>query len=107
MSGVGLDEDGFIRREGDLARVPAAFAPVVEAAKIAIGDAFGPDVLHSAYLYGSPPRGTAVPGVSDLDIGDFVPLLAAMLLDRVGLEPGTWITVPLNRNHQNHAMPAH
>jgi uncharacterized protein len=68
MSGVGLDEDGFIRREGDLARVPAAFAPVIEAAKIAIGDMFGPDVLHSAYLYGSVPRGTAVRGVSDLDL---------------------------------------
>lgn len=68
MSGVGLDEDGFIRREGDLARVPAAFAPVIGEAKAAIGDVFGPDVLHSAYLYGSVPRGTAVPGVSDLDL---------------------------------------
>jgi hypothetical protein len=50
MSGAGLDEDGFIRREGDLARVPAAFAPVIEEAQATIGDAFGPDVLHSAYL---------------------------------------------------------
>ena len=68
MSGVGLDEDGFIRREGDLARVPPAFAPVVETAKAEARDAFGPDVLHGAYLYGSIPRGTAVPGISDLDL---------------------------------------
>jgi uncharacterized protein len=68
MAGVGLDEDGFIRREGDLARVPPAFAQVVEAAKAEILAAFGPDVLHSTYLYGSIPRGTAVPGLSDLDI---------------------------------------
>jgi hypothetical protein len=64
----GLDEDGYIAREGDLARVPAAFAPVVAAARAGITAAFGPGRLHSAYLYGSIPRGTAVPGVSDLDV---------------------------------------
>jgi uncharacterized protein len=63
----GLDEDGFIAREGDLARVPEAFTPVVAAARAGITAAFGPGRLHSAYLYGSIPRGTAVPGVSDLD----------------------------------------
>jgi hypothetical protein len=68
MSGMGLDQDGFIVREGALDRVPAAFAPVVAAARAAIGAAFGQDRLHSAYLYGSVPRGTAVPGVSDLDV---------------------------------------
>ena len=68
MNGTGLDHDGFIEREGDLARVPQAFAPVVEATKAAILRAFGPSRLHSAYLYGSIPRGTAVPGVSDLDV---------------------------------------
>jgi len=67
-SGTGLDRDGYIAREGDLARVPQAFAPVVEAAKAMILSTFGPDRLHSAYLYGSVPRGTAVPGVSDLDV---------------------------------------
>src|SRR5215472_19329627 len=67
MRPKGLDEDGFIAREGDLARVPAAFAPVVAAARAGITAAFGPGRLHSAYLYGSIPRGTAVPGVSDLD----------------------------------------
>jgi predicted nucleotidyltransferase len=68
MHPTGLDQDGFIAREGDLACVPQAFAPVVQAAKRAILSAFSPDRLHSAYLYGSVPRGTAVPGVSDLDV---------------------------------------
>lgn len=64
----GLDQDGFIEREGGLERVPEAFAPVVAAAKTAILAAFAGDRLHSAYLYGSVPRGTAVPGTSDLDV---------------------------------------
>ncbi len=68
MRPKGLDDDGFIAREGDLARVPEAFAPVVAAARAGIADAFGPARLHSAYLYGSIPRGTAVPGRSDLDV---------------------------------------
>jgi predicted nucleotidyltransferase len=68
MNGKGLDRDGFIEREGDLARVPQAFAPVAEAAKAAVLRTFDPSRLHSAYLYGSIPRGTAVPGVSDLDV---------------------------------------
>jgi hypothetical protein len=36
--------------------------------RIAIPAAFTSDRLHSAYLYGSVPRGTAVPGTSDLDL---------------------------------------
>ena len=68
MRGKGLDQDGFIEREGGLERVPEAFAPVVAAAKTAILSAFAGDRLHSAYLYGSVPRGTAVPGTSDLDV---------------------------------------
>lgn len=68
MHGTGLDRDGFIAREGDLTFVPHVFAPVVEAAKSAILSAFRPDRLHSGYLYGSVPRGTAVPGTSDLDV---------------------------------------
>lgn len=73
MRRPGLDRDGFIEREGDLARVPPAFAPVVDAVKAGITAAFGPACphgagLHSAYLYGSIPRGTAVPGASDLDV---------------------------------------
>jgi uncharacterized protein len=65
--GRGLDTDGAIAREGSLARVGPAFAPVVEAARARIAGLFG-DALHSAYLYGSVPRGTAVPGTSDLDL---------------------------------------
>jgi predicted nucleotidyltransferase len=68
MRQVGLDQDGFIAREGDLALVSPAFAPVVDAARAAILEAFSSDSLHGAYLYGSVPRGTAVPGVSDLDV---------------------------------------
>jgi predicted nucleotidyltransferase len=68
MRPVGLDEDGFIEREGDLALIPRAFAPVVDAAKTAILETFTSDSLHSAYLYGSVPRGTAMLGVSDLDV---------------------------------------
>ncbi|MFJ6016148.1 nucleotidyltransferase domain-containing protein [Streptomyces sp. NPDC092952] len=64
----GLNPDGTIRREGSPGRVPAPFAPVVEAARTRIAGTFGAARLHSAYVYGSIPRGTAVPGVSDLDL---------------------------------------
>ncbi|OXY93719.1 nucleotidyltransferase [Streptomyces diastatochromogenes] len=63
----GLDARGFIEREGSLARVPHAFRPVVAAARDRLLDAFGTR-LHSAYLYGSIPRGTARVGRSDLDL---------------------------------------
>jgi hypothetical protein len=73
MCGAGLDRGGFIKREGDLARIPSAFTPLVDAVKAEVTAAFGPasprgGCLHSAYLYGSIPRGTASPGVSDLDL---------------------------------------
>ncbi|WP_203779450.1 nucleotidyltransferase domain-containing protein [Actinoplanes philippinensis] len=64
----GLHRDGTIAREGRLDRVPAVFGPVVEAARVEVTSAFGAHRLHSAYLYGSIPRGTAIPGVSDLDV---------------------------------------
>ena len=64
----GLNDDGTIAREGALDRVPAAFRPVVDSARARIAATFGGPRLHSAYLYGSIPRGTAVPGVSDLDL---------------------------------------
>ncbi|MDX3456151.1 nucleotidyltransferase domain-containing protein [Streptomyces sp. ME02-8801-2C] len=63
----GLDQQGFIVREGSLARVPPAFRPVVDAARGRIVALFG-ERLHSAYLYGSVPRGTARVGRSDLDL---------------------------------------
>jgi uncharacterized protein len=68
MSQRGLDQDGLITREGSLSRVPDMFAPVVDAARTQIAAAFSEQWLHSAYLYGSIPRGTAIPGVSDLDL---------------------------------------
>ncbi|MFJ2027670.1 nucleotidyltransferase domain-containing protein [Streptomyces sp. NPDC087897] len=68
MSARGLNPDGTIAREGALSRVPETFAPVVDAARARIGELFDGTRLHSAYLYGSIPRGTAVPGVSDLDL---------------------------------------
>ncbi|WP_042376649.1 nucleotidyltransferase domain-containing protein [Streptacidiphilus melanogenes] len=69
----GLAADGTIAREGSPDRVAPEFAPVVEATRSRIVAAFGdPSAgssrLHSAYLYGSVPRGTAVPGRSDLDL---------------------------------------
>ncbi|MGW2598713.1 nucleotidyltransferase [Streptomyces klenkii] len=68
MNRRGLDHDGAIAREGSLERVPAVFVPVVDAARARIAGVFGRTRLHSAYVYGSIPRGTAVPGVSDLDL---------------------------------------
>ena len=67
MNKRGLNDDGTIAREGALDQVPAMFGPVVEAARARIAEVFGTR-LHSAYLYGSVPRGTAVPGASDLDL---------------------------------------
>lgn len=67
VSHRGLDSRGCIAREGSLARVPYAFRSVVVAARDRIPDVFGAR-LHSAYLYGSIPRGTAREGRSDLDL---------------------------------------
>ncbi|MCY1650015.1 MULTISPECIES: nucleotidyltransferase domain-containing protein [Streptomyces] len=64
----GLDRDGTIAREGALERVPAPFTPVVDAARAHVAATFDSARLHSAYVYGSIPRGTATPGVSDLDL---------------------------------------
>jgi hypothetical protein len=66
--GQGLDQDGLMLREGSLSYVTAPYAPVVAGVRDEVAAAFGPDRLHSAYLYGSIPRGTAVPGRSDLDL---------------------------------------
>ncbi|MFI5984448.1 nucleotidyltransferase domain-containing protein [Streptomyces sp. NPDC051555] len=67
MAHRGLDSEGFIEREGSLGRVPAPFRDVVATARTRIAEAYG-QRLHSAYLYGSVPRGTARPGRSDLDL---------------------------------------
>ena len=61
-----MDEHGHVRREGDLRLVQPEFAPLVREYAAAARVAFETD-LHSVYLYGSIPRGTARVGVSDLD----------------------------------------
>jgi predicted nucleotidyltransferase len=63
----GLDARGYLAREGSLARVPHAFRPAVAAARDRLLEVFGPR-LHSAYLYGSVPRGTAREGRGDLNL---------------------------------------
>ncbi|MXM66368.1 nucleotidyltransferase [Streptomyces sp. HUCO-GS316] len=63
----GLDTQGYIEREGSLGRIPHVFRPVVAVARDRVLDVFGAR-LHSAYLYGSIPRGTARVGRSDLDL---------------------------------------
>lgn len=63
----GLDAQGCIEREGSLGRIPQPFRPVVAAVRDRVLELFGPR-LHSAYLYGSIPRGTARVGRSDLDL---------------------------------------
>lgn len=63
----GLNAAGYIVREGSLSRIPTAFRPAVDDARRRIAHSFR-HVLHSTYLYGSVPRGTAAPGRSDLDI---------------------------------------
>lgn len=63
----GLDSQGYIEREGSLGLVPRAFHPVVAAARDRLLGVFGAR-LHSAYLYGSIPRGHARVGRSDLDL---------------------------------------
>ncbi|MFD9301801.1 nucleotidyltransferase domain-containing protein [Streptomyces sp. NPDC060048] len=67
MEHKGLDAYGCFEREGSLGQVRAQFKGVVAAARERIGEAYGRR-LHSAYLYGSVPRGTARPGRSDLDL---------------------------------------
>lgn len=56
----------IIEREGDLSRVQPEFAGLVDDFVRRCRAAFDDD-LHSLYLYGSIPRGTARPGLSDLD----------------------------------------
>lgn len=67
MEHRGLDADGYVEREGSLGRVQSEFRDVVAAARERIGEAYG-SRLHSAYLYGSVPRGTARRGRSDLNL---------------------------------------
>ncbi|MGJ5897936.1 nucleotidyltransferase [Streptomyces niveiscabiei] len=79
----GLDAQGRIAREGSLARVQHEFRPVVAAARDAVLGLFGAR-LHSAYLYGSIPRGTARVGRSDLDL---------LIVPRADPSPADWDAV--------------
>ncbi|MER6216469.1 nucleotidyltransferase domain-containing protein [Streptomyces sp. NPDC001674] len=67
MDRRGLDAYGYFEREGSLGRIQPAFAELVATARARLLEAYG-SRLHSAYLYGSVPRGTARPGRSDLDL---------------------------------------
>lgn len=67
LSRPGLDARGFLTREGSLARVPRPFRAVVDTTTKRLTEVFGRR-LHSAYLYGSVPRGTARVDRSDLDL---------------------------------------
>ncbi|OLZ66794.1 nucleotidyltransferase [Streptomyces amritsarensis] len=67
MEHRGLDAYGYFEREGSLGQVQRAFRGAVAAARERTAEAYGRR-LHSAYLYGSVPRGTARPGRSDLDL---------------------------------------
>src|SRR4051812_29983243 len=64
----GMDSlHGYIEREGSLGLVQPEFRAVVAALHDQVAHRFG-GRLHSAYLYGSVPRGTARVGRSDLDV---------------------------------------
>ncbi|MFI5544856.1 nucleotidyltransferase [Streptomyces sp. NPDC051815] len=67
MEHRGLDAYGYFEREGSLGLVQDEFRAVVAAARERTAEAYGRR-LHSAYLHGSVPRGTARPGRSDLGL---------------------------------------
>ncbi|MGW6782076.1 MULTISPECIES: hypothetical protein [unclassified Streptomyces] len=67
MERSGLDAYGYVEREGSLGQVQGDFREVVAAARERTAEAYGRR-LHSAYLYGSVPRGTARPGRSGLGL---------------------------------------
>jgi uncharacterized protein len=63
----GRSATGHIVREGSLDRIAPAFRAVTDETRRQLDQQFRRR-LHSAYLYGSIPRGTAVPARSDLDV---------------------------------------
>ncbi|MFI0900047.1 nucleotidyltransferase domain-containing protein [Streptomyces sp. NPDC020983] len=67
-AGTGLRPDGTIAREGSLAKVQPPYLPLLDAVRSRVRAAYPAALLHSAYVYGSIPRGTARAGVSDLDL---------------------------------------
>lgn len=67
MEDRGLDDQGYIRREGDARRVQEPLRALVADLVAAVRRELAPDALDGVYLYGSVPRGTARVGRSDLD----------------------------------------
>ncbi len=67
----------------------AAYGPLVAELSDRVAAQFGTR-LHSAYLYGSIPRGTATPGRSDLDAD------AAVITDLIG-GLGRWLAEEYGR----------
>ena len=61
-----LDEDGLIKVTPAI-EIQPAFRPVIDDVVNRLTGQLG-DLIHSIYLYGSVARGTAVAGVSDLDV---------------------------------------
>lgn len=96
----GLDASGHIRREGSLDRVGLAFGPVAADLRGCVATRFG-SRLHSGYLYGSIPRGTAVDPAERYDLGFFLACLCTPLLgEDVGrMLPSYQPTLRLARGH--------
>lgn len=65
------DKDGFFINESREEKIPQAFRETIEHVKTQLVELLG-DNLHSIYLRGSVPLGTAIPGISDLDLLLFV-----------------------------------
>ena len=61
-----VDSDGFLQNNADFLKIKPDFKKVKQDVKQAYLENLSP-ALHSCYLTGSIPRGTAVPGFSDLD----------------------------------------
>jgi len=62
----GLDPEGFILPEVAVCRITPAYLPIGDHLRERCRETFG-DALHGLYLNGSVVKGTARPGVSDLD----------------------------------------
>ncbi|WP_159737513.1 phosphotransferase [Vibrio atypicus] len=63
----GLDNQGYIDNPYSVTNIQAPFQPLVDTVLAALLSEF-PNQLHSIYLYGSVPRGNAIPYRSDLDL---------------------------------------
>ncbi len=71
MNGRNIDESGFISCDISISNVDLRFKPTLDIVIQRITESLG-SLIHSIYLYGSVGRGTAVYGVSDLDLSIIV-----------------------------------